>query len=220
MARKYPMKAEDVIAQLHQNPEWVRRREEREKQRTKNEEKLRKAQTILLLELSSIGIKLSSIYDLVNSKQRYDAAIPILLTHLTANYPDRVREGIARSLGRPWARKVAWHPVLDAYRREPNKSRTASQGAVGAPSGPKDGLAAALSEMANPDDLSQIIDLISDPSNGPSRMFFIRNLARSRSRRAFEALAKLSNDPDLKKEIEVCLRGKLKVAHRNSTSSS
>jgi hypothetical protein len=71
-------------------------------------------------------------------------------------------------------------------------------------------MAVALSEMAKPEDLDTLITLITDVSNGPSRIFFVKNLSRLRSAKVFEALSRLSNDRDLHAEIEFRLKSKLR----------
>ena len=197
------------MARLRNDPDWVRRMEEQERPRRIAAEKLRIAEKPVIRDLARAGFAVRSVYDLVNTNKKYEAAIPILLKHLSGGYPNNIREGIARSLGRRWARDLAWGPVLDTYRQEPNKIRSAPPGEIGAPSGPKDGLSAALSCMARPEDRDQLIGLISDPKNGPSRIFFVANLSRSKSPQAFETLVRLSNDPELKIEIAFRLRSKL-----------
>jgi hypothetical protein len=115
---------------------------------------------------------------------------------------------------------MAWEQVLGAYLAESNKSRVAPPGEVGSPSGPKDGMAVALSEMAQPEDLDVLIDLICDPKNGRSRIFFVKNLSRSRSPKAFETLSRLSREPELYKEIEYRLQAKLRREAKKAGSRS
>ena len=127
-----------------------------------------------------------------------------------------VREGIARALVKKWARSLAWDGLLEAYRNEPNLSNVAPPGEIGAPSGPKVAMADAISTMATPSDLDTLIELISNPSNGPSRIMLIRNLSRSRAKLAFETLVRLKDDPDLKLEIEHVLKAKLRRQAKKS----
>ena len=47
-----------------------------------------------------------------------------------------------------------------------------------------------------------MISLVEDPANGESRIPLLRALARSRARRAREALERLETDPVLAVEIE------------------
>jgi HEAT repeat protein len=209
------------MSRLRNDPDWVRRREEQEHSRRIAVDKLRAAAKPVIRDLTMAGFAVRSVYDLVNTNKKYEAAIPILLKHLSRDYPNSIREGIARSLGRRWARDFAWGPVLDAYLQEPNKIRSAPPGEIGAPSGPKDGLAVALSHMARPEDRDQLVGLISDPKNGPSRIFFVQNLSRSKSPQAFETLVRLSDDPELKIEIAFRLRRKLqRQAKKDQARSS
>jgi hypothetical protein len=56
------------------------------------------------------------VWDLVNTSSDYSQAVPVLEEHLRdASYPDRVREGIARSLS---FRKAAsaWPTIIGLYR--------------------------------------------------------------------------------------------------------
>ena len=53
-------------------------------------------------------------------------------------------------------------------------------------------MAAALSEMAHRNDIDVLIRLISDPANGPSRIFFVKNRSRSKTPEAFDMLMRLS----------------------------
>ena len=183
-------------------------------------EQLRSAARPIIEDLGSVGVKVESVWDFVNTNEKYERAVPVLLKHLQRDYPNRIRDGLARSLGRPWARSMAWEQVLAAYLAEPNKSRVAPPGQVGSPGGPKDGMAVALSEMARPEDLDVIIDLISDPKNGLSRIFFVKNLSRSRSSKAFETLSRLSRDPELHKEVECRLQAKLRREAKKAGSKS
>lgn len=168
-----------------------------------------RAERPLIKDLRRAGIDVKDVYDLVNTNNQYDQAIPVLLDHSTRDYPDVIREGIYRSLCARFARDIAWGQVFRAYLAEPNKSQIAGPGEVGTPSGPKEGMAIALSGMAAPADLPTLVELITDPKNGPSRIFFIANLVRSRSPLAFDTLASLSNDPELKTEIAIRLKAKM-----------
>jgi len=171
---------------------------------------LRLAEQPILDDLRRIGIDVPSIWNLGSSSQRYDAGIPILLAHAERGYPDRIREGIYRIFAARRTRAMAWDDVLRAYLREPNKSHIAGPGEIGAPSGPKEGMAVALSGMASRADLATLIALISEPNNGRSRIFFVANLARSRSPLAFNTLVSLAGDSELATEIGHSLKGKLR----------
>jgi hypothetical protein len=197
----------EALERLWSDPEWVARHKAAERRRRETLEASRLAQRELLEELREVGIRVNSVWDLVNTSARYDAALPILLKHLDKNYPDCVKAGIARSLGRRWARDVAWDYVLAAYRSEPSKRGSWT----------KDGLAVAIECMARPSDLDVLIDLLLDPRHGSSRVFFVRPISRLRSPRAAEALRSMEVDPDLKKEIGMVLLAKAKREARRAS---
>jgi HEAT repeat protein len=170
----------------------------------------RKAVDPIIRDLAAAGIWVKGLQQLSPTDAKYEAAIPILLDHFGRNYPDGIRAYVVRSLAHRRARRLAWEPLLKTYLQEPNRDGLARPGEFGSPSSDKDGLADALSEMARPDDIDHLIALISDPANGPSRVFFVKNLSRSKSQRAFETLVRLSKDAEIAAEIEFKLKNKLR----------
>jgi hypothetical protein len=62
-----------------------------------------------------------------------------------------------------------------------------------------------ISDMAQPRDLSTLIDLLDDRSIGTSRIFLISSLMRSKKPEARAALLRNQDDPDLANEIEARL---------------
>lgn len=208
----------DILPLIQKHPELAARYvAARDSAIARRQERLAVCEQPIKRQLAGLGIRVSGLHELLDRKDRYDVGIPVLLGALTKNHPPAVRETLARALARPWARGQAWVPLLKAYASEPNHERKIAADGLGALDGPKDGMAVALSEMARPSDLEVIIELISDPKNGKSRIFFVRNLSRSRSQRALEVLARLSGDPDLEKEIAHVLKGKLRRKSRSST---
>jgi hypothetical protein len=155
----------------------------------------------LVAELRIVGIHVESTWDLVNWRgPPYLEAIPVLLKHLPILYSDRLGEGIARALSRPFARLLAWETVLKRYQETPDRDKSWF----------KDGLAVALSGMAGKGDVDQLMRLVDDRRNGPTRIFFLKNLARSRSPAALEVIVKQGDDPDLAPEVQHILKRKLK----------
>jgi hypothetical protein len=200
----------EPVGRSEAGPDRVSQRSLRDRRRREIVAQYRLAAQPIIKDLASIGFVIGSEWDLVNTPERYDAALPVLMKHFHGSYPDIIREGLARSFGRPWARPMAWDRILAAYLSEPNKARVARSGEIAPPSGLKEGMAVALSDMAHRSDLNVLISLICDPANGPSRVFFVKNLSRSKTREAFDALMKLSADPDLSREIAFRLKSKLR----------
>ena len=86
------------MALLRQNPEWVARNAEAEARLKERQEQSRKEQAKLLADLTDVGIRVESVWDLVNTADKYQAAIPVLLRHVALPYSKRVKEGIVRAL--------------------------------------------------------------------------------------------------------------------------
>ncbi len=205
---------------LESDPDRLSQPVARDQSRREIVARYRSAARPIIKDLASIGFVVDSEWDFVTMPERYDAALPVLMNHFRRDYPGFVREGLARSFGRPWARNMAWDQILAAYLSEPNKAQIAPPGDLWAPSGLKEGMAVALSEMAHRSDVDVLIRLISDPANGPSRIFFVKNLSRSKTPEAFDTLMRLSTDQDLSREIAFRMKSKLKRWVRISRQQS
>src|SRR5579862_9321221 len=92
------MRADEFLRQLEADPEWVARRDARERDRLEREERSRREQSTLLAELAATGISVADVWDLVNTAQPYPQALPVLLAHLSKPYSAGVLDGIARAL--------------------------------------------------------------------------------------------------------------------------
>ena len=120
MKRKHARRketAEELMARLQSDPEWVRRDQERERKRQQFRQELLEEQKPLLEELATAGWRVESVWDLVNTSERYPEAVPVLLRHLGRPYHPRIREGIARALTVPEARGQAGSQILDELKR-------------------------------------------------------------------------------------------------------
>ncbi len=157
-------------------------------------ERLRIAEAPLIEALGAVGVLVKSVWDLVNTKARYPAAVPVLLEHFERDYPPEVREGIARALAVPEA-SWAWDVLLAYFRREPDGGRLNIKWA----------LACALSGAATDDVLDQVIRLVRDPAVGENRLALLSALARSKEPMAREVLEDMRTDKQLSREIRLLL---------------
>jgi hypothetical protein len=183
--------AEELLRALEADPEYVRRRAEQDEKFAKLEAFLRDAQAPLVKELAKLGIRVRSVWDLVNGPNTYNSAIPLLLTHLRQPYPDAIREGIARALGVPATRSLGWRELVDEYRRTERENNRV-----------KDGLAVALSGASDDSVIQDLIDLAKDKHNGSSRVLLLLGIRRSKRPEAKQALIDLADDPQLELEIK------------------
>jgi hypothetical protein len=114
------------MSRLQSDPEWVRENAKREAEHRaaaeQRREELRPEQEPLLSDLASVGIKVDSVWDLVNAKWSYAAAIPVLSAYLRRVRHPLLREGIARALTVKEARGAAGHVILSELRRPHEQS--------------------------------------------------------------------------------------------------
>lgn len=108
MARRKPVKAEELMTQLEADAEWVAKRDARERELDERRAVYAADQAEMISEIRSIGFDIDSVYDFVNNTPHphierrflggYSSAYPVLLRHLDVPHLDRVREGIIRAL--------------------------------------------------------------------------------------------------------------------------
>jgi hypothetical protein len=192
MTKRKRQTTAEFLAELQRDPDYVDRIQKRDARIAHTEQELNRAEASLVQDLRAAGANIESVWDLVNSKRRYPSLIPTLLSHLQREYPERIREGIARALAVPDAR-VGWNNLVQAFMAE---------------SGPVDpvvgvnemkwSLHLAIAAAADVSVIDELIGLVVDRRrHGPHRSFFIDALARLRDPRARAALDELKNDPDL-----------------------
>jgi hypothetical protein len=194
MKKRTRKTADELMAELEADPEWVAARAREEAERQKVAAELARAEAPLVAALRGAGYPVESVWDLANTRERYPAAVPILIEHLQRPYPGEIRDGIARALAIPEA-KFAHHLLVRLWREEPDEPRTAKQG-----------LAVALAVTAFPEHLDEVIELVRDPSLGSTRLLLLWVLEKSNEPRAWAALMALGTDPDISPEVQHILK--------------
>ena len=197
-----PETARELLQRIESDPEFIARRAAREGDIAERRARRRIEEEPVLAELRKVGLHIESMWDLVNTSQNYDVAVPVLLTHLQRGHPEEVRGVIARALGVP-AAASAWPLLVREY-------RNAKAPVYRADFGVKHGLAVTLGIIATGDRVDELASFARDTANGPSRIYFLPKLRRSKRKAAQEALLDLADDPDLKKEIASWVRRKRK----------
>jgi hypothetical protein len=114
----------------------------------------------------------------------------VLLAHLDRDYPSRIREGIARALAVPDARR-GWKQLLASFIAEPALDKQGQTNQV------KWALHLAIGAAADASVIDDLIHLAADRRHGEHRSFFVDALFRIRNTRASAALEELKADPDL-----------------------
>lgn len=189
------MTAGEALAHFEADPAFRARRAAQEARLRERTERRLKAEQPLIADLATAGYRVESVWDLVNTRADYSSAVPVLIDHLQRDYPDDVREGIARALAVP-AAKTAWPLLMRLYRESqddvPNHMKTA--------------FAIALGGAADDDVLDDLALLVRDRSQGSSRLVLLQNLADSDRPDLHELLEEAANDPELVKEARFQLR--------------
>src|SRR5262245_52456049 len=127
--------AAELMADLAKDPSYIARRHAADEARRKKSEELMQAEAPLVKALAEVGLKVGTVWDLVNMPTaRYPEAVPLLLAHFQEPYPDEIRGGIARALTVIEARPH-WNTLARFYENEQYKYA-------------KEGLAVALSGIA------------------------------------------------------------------------
>ena len=153
----------------------------------------RAAERPLTEALQAAGYNVDSVWTLKSKYSEYDSALPILVEHLNRDYPDRVREGIARALSVRKAKK--WWPELKRHYIEATLPDA------------QDGLAQALMRTVTAKTADELIPLIQDESNGKSRVLLVSSLKKSRNPATRQFLEDLRADPSLSLEAKRVVDG-------------
>jgi HEAT repeat protein len=168
--------------------------------------------TQLLEELALAGVHLRDLWELVNDRAQYSAAIPVLidwLEHLDDRVPaadqDKVREGLVRALTVPAARPSAAPVLLAEFRRVSDPTGL----------GPRWVIGNALEVVADDSIFDDVALIVRDPSFGKARQMVVVGLARSKDGRAVPLLIELLDDEDVAAHAAMAL-GKRRASEARS----
>jgi hypothetical protein len=130
--KKGPIAAGELSRQLEANPDYQKMMREKEEKMKIFKAELDKDQEGLVNEIRKKGIKVDSVWDLVNNVKhpfldnkftgKYNEAYSILVDHLDKPHHPRIREGIIRALTEKDARDVAKDKVLEHFYSETDKN--------------------------------------------------------------------------------------------------
>ena len=106
--QKGPKNAEEALREHESNPEWVAKRDAREKEHARRGAELAEHERTLVRGVRNAGYKIDSVWDLVNNAPHpvlkrnfvglYEGVYPVLIRHLKLPYIREIREGIIRAL--------------------------------------------------------------------------------------------------------------------------
>ena len=111
--RAKPIIASELMAQLEKDPEYVLWRKRQDMYREEWTRMTRLDGVDMIKEIHEAGISISSVWDLVNTRDSYPEAISILIKHFNIPHHIAVFEGILRSLMVKEAKGIAGRTILD-----------------------------------------------------------------------------------------------------------
>lgn len=165
------------------SPKTPAEMEEKELVRTALEIALIQQSQPLHDDVLEVGIRIKSVSDFVHTSEKYPEAIPILIKHLTKPYHKRIKAGIVRALSVKEAKGMANKAIVAEYRKA-SKDDFHFAWLFGN----------AMSVIVTDGDLDDLIQIVTDESNGESRTGFIEALAKIKSPTVIEVLHRLEKD--------------------------
>jgi hypothetical protein len=153
-------------------------------------------------DLRAVGLPIGDLWELVNAKAQFKAAIPVLidwLYNVERRVPGpgqaRVREGLVRALSVPAARPSAAPVLIEEFRKASDPSETGLGWVVGN----------ALSVVADDSVFDEIAALAQDTGYGKARQMIVFGLGRSKDPRAVPLLVGLLGDEDVAAQAVMAL---------------
>jgi hypothetical protein len=180
------------------DPEYRAQVDREEARRQTRRDELERAERPVAADLQSAGIPVDSAWNLYEYPEMGETAYPILLKHLSQDYPDRILEGIARAFTKDVVRRH-WQELLNLYL---NESRPEAM----------DGLAATLSRYAVREHYEDLLAILDNEALGETRIYFLRPVNRIGNRiktdQGRAVIETLEHDPVLGKEATAILTGR------------
>jgi len=150
------------------------------------EQKIINTEKDLINDLRTVGISISSVWDLVNTKAHYPEAISTLLNHLNLDYNIRIKEGIVRALEVKEAKGIACKELLIEYNNRPVED-----------SGYRWAIGSTMFVVITINEMDFVIDIVLNKKNGTSRQMFVLALAKIFNPRIEDVLITLLDDEDV-----------------------
>jgi hypothetical protein len=199
--RKGLITAAEHMALLEKDPVWVARNAERAARLKQRLEQSRREQATLLADLKNVGVQVESVWDLVNTADKYPAAIPVLLHHFVVPYSKRIKEGIVRALTVDYAGPEVLRELIRQFREQTDDSANSLKWVLGN----------AISEVATPADAETMVELAIDPIHGEARDMITQRLPRvvKNKARLREVLQRLAGDKQMERYALRASRGLL-----------
>lgn len=168
---------------VRKSPKTPAEMEEKERLRILRMNALLRQSRPLTNEVLEAGIRVASVWDFVNTDEKYPEAIPVLIKHLNKPYHRAIKEGIVRALAVKEAKGIANKAILEEYHKAPSDNFHYRWT-----------FGNTMRVIVTEDDLEELSKIVLDESNGDSRHMFVRALAKLKSPKTREILRLLVSD--------------------------
>jgi hypothetical protein len=162
----------ELMKKLNQDKEYQEKQQERANKMKLLEIVYEEDEIFLISELKSIGLEVNSVWDLVNRKNDYMEAVPILINHIGVKHHPRILSGIVRSLAIPALKdnQKLWDGLVELF------TQTKSDDEISIPEnrGLTTSISVALESLANKERVDILKDLVSTNENH-DEIIFIQN---------------------------------------------
>lgn len=193
-----PITAGELMDQLEVEAKHQAATAERDRLRKEKIAELSRNLEPVEADLRNIGYDLRLLQALKSSGKKYQLAIPVLLEHIQRNSHSDVKMILLRLLSVRWVKGNAAEVLLKEFERLP------------AEDGSRWYFGDALTFLATPSVLENLIAIVTNPANGKAREMFVLALARIRDPRSIETVITLLDDEQVAGHAIVALR-KLKA---------
>lgn len=178
--------ASQLLEELQNDPKHQKMLKEKEEMRERIEQNAIAGQRELLQELNGVGINITSVWDLVNTKLSYPNAISILIKYLPKMQDDNNKEGIIRALAVREAIGLANDVLLSEFENMSIK-KVNLKWIIGN----------TIFKIITSNDLNRVLKIVSEKDNGFSRQIFVLALGKLKSRKTEDVLIELLNDEEV-----------------------
>ena len=144
----------------------------------------------VVAELSKIGVRVLSIFDLVNTKEAYPEAIPVLLNCLDYVDDPVIKEALVRALTVKEAEGIANKRLIREFLAIPASAPPVDQLL-------KWVIANALSVIATDADYAELVNIVTTKEHGKAREMVAVALGRMKNSAAGKMLTELLSDDDI-----------------------
>lgn len=199
--------AAELMAELQNNESYQELIQKKEKERQEVKKKLREDEEQLILDLDAMGVKVSSVWDLVNTTSNYKNAVPVLINHLSKSYPNKIKEGIIRALAVNEAKGLAGSTLLEEFYKVPIENKNL-RWVIGS----------TMEVVISEKEIDEVIKIVKDKTNGISRQMFAIALGKVPSKKSEDVLIQVLDDDEIAPHALEAL-GKLKSQKAKSKIS-